>query len=114
MIKFFRKQTHCSFVFFLVICLFPLLCVLAQADVSFRDVTTEMGIDFKHFNDFSPAHRLVETMGSGGVLFDFDRDGDLDIYLVQGNSLTDPNPNLINRLYRNDTQTFTDVTVDTA
>ena len=74
MIKFLRKQTHYSFVFFLVISLFPLLCVLAQADVSFRDVTTEMGIDFKHFNDFSPAHRLVETMGSGGVLFDFDRD----------------------------------------
>ena len=113
MIKFLRKQTHCSFVFFLVICLFPLLCVLAQADVSFRDVTMEMGIDFKHFNDFSPAHRLVETMGSGGVLFDFDRDGDLDIYLVQGNSLTAPNPNLINRLYRNDAQAFTDVTVDT-
>ena len=113
MIKCPRKQTHCSFIFVLVICLFALLCALTQADISFRDVTTEVGIDFKHFNDFSPERRLVETMGSGGALFDFDRDGDLDIYLVQGNSLTNPNPNLINRLYRNDGQTFTDVTVDT-
>ncbi len=77
----------------------------------FRDVTAEMGLDFHHVNGFSAERRLVETMGSGGALFDFDNDGDLDIYLVQGNALsTSPEPPPKNRLYRNDDGSFTDVT----
>ena len=50
-------------------------------------------------------------MGSGGALFDFDNDDDLDLYLVQGNSLsvsTEPPPK--NRLYRNDSGIFVDIT----
>ena len=112
MIKLFGNKRRFSLEFismFLVFLPFP---TFVQTDISFRDVTAEVGIDFKHFNDFSPERRLVETMGSGGALFDFDKDGDLDIYLVQGNSLTNPNPNLINRLYRNDGQTFADVTIE--
>ncbi|MXZ01551.1 VCBS repeat-containing protein, partial [Candidatus Poribacteria bacterium] len=54
-------------------------------------------------------------MCSGGALFDFDNDEDLDLYLVQGNALSPsavgarlPRPN--NRLYRNDDGVFVDVT----
>ena len=84
---------------------------LGSAAPYFRDVTDAMGLDFRHINGFSAERRLVETMGSGGALFDFDDDGDLDLYLVQGNSLsssTESRPT--NRLYRNDAGVFVDIT----
>ena len=84
---------------------------LSSAGPYFRDVTDAMKLDFRHINGFSAERRLVETMGSGGVLFDFDNDDDLDLYLVQGNSLspsTETSPK--NRLYRNDAGVFADVT----
>ena len=87
------------------------LPLLGSAEPYFRDVTDAMKLDFKHVNGFSAERRLVETMGSGGALFDFDNDDDLDLYLVQGNSLsvsTEPPPK--NRLYRNDSGIFVDIT----
>ena len=99
---------HYIIPFFLTI--LPLLVV---AEPYFRDVTTEMQLDFLHINGFSDERRLVETMGSGGALFDFDNDGDLDLYLVQGNSLSPERTNSIiptNRLYRNDAGVFVDIT----
>ena len=85
---------------------------LSSAEPYFRDVTDAMKLDFRHINGFSAERRLVETMGSGGVLFDFDNDEDLDLYLVQGNSLspsTETSPK--NRLYRNDAGVFADITL---
>ena len=77
--------------------IFPLL---GGAEPYFRDVTDAMGLDFKHINGFSAERRLIETMGSGGALFDFDNDEDLDLYLVQGNSLSSTTAPLpTNRLY---------------
>ncbi len=84
---------------------------LSNANPYFRDVTDVMKLDFRHVNGFSAERRLVETMGSGGALFDFDNDDDLDLYLVQGNSLSPsavPMPE--NRLYRNDAGIFVDIT----
>ena len=45
---------------------------------------------FHHVNGASPDKHLVETMGSGGLFFDYDNDGWLDIFLVDGGSLADP------------------------
>lgn len=85
--------------------------LLGSAAPYFRDVTDAMGLDFRHINGFSAERRLVETMGSGGALFDFDNDGDLDLYLVQGNSLSSSTESLpTNRLYRNDAGIFVDIT----
>jgi hypothetical protein len=78
----------------------------------FRDVTAATGLDFRHVSGTTPERRLVETMGSGGALFDYDGDGDLDLYLVQANTLPDRDPDVTDRLYRNEGGRFTNVTQD--
>ena len=99
---------------------------LPKGDAWFTDVAREAGIDFVHFNGMSGEFFISEIMGAGGALFDYDNDGDLDVYLVQGGVLgtgrplvTPPNGPLTDRLYRNDlvvradgtrTLHFTDVT----
>jgi hypothetical protein len=83
-------------------------------DIRFRDRTVEAGIDFVHYNAATDEKYMVETMGSGGGFFDFDGDGALDVYLVQGAPLPGskaPATPLRNALYRNDgTGKFVDVT----
>ena len=88
----------------------------------FTDRAEAVGIDFVHFNGMSGEFYISEVLGSGGALFDFDNDGDLDIYLVQGQmlgpgktpdqALVPPQgpPPLTDRLYRNDLEVHADGT----
>ena len=55
----------------------------------FRDVSAEVGLTFRHFNGMSGEFYYSEMMGSGGALFDADRDGLLDLFLIQGTMLGD-------------------------
>ncbi|MBI2505053.1 MAG: CRTAC1 family protein [Candidatus Latescibacteria bacterium] len=75
-----------------------------ESQVQFAEVAVASGIDFHHTHGGSGELFYVETMGSGGGFLDYDGDGDLDIYLVNGASLpghqTAEIP--INRLYRNE------------
>ena len=82
--------------------------------VRFTDVTTQLGIEFRHTNGESGQKYFIEPIGSGVALFDFDNDDDLDLYLVNGSNLPGrTSPTLpTNRLYRNDGDTFTDVTME--
>jgi hypothetical protein len=79
----------------------------------FTDITREAGIDFTNINGASADKHLVETMGSGGLFFDYDNDGYPDIFLVDGGSLADPTAaaKARHRLYHNlHNGTFADVT----
>ena len=53
----------------------------------FKEVADQVGLRFQHYNGMTGKFYLPEITGSGAALFDFDNDGDLDIFLVQGNVL---------------------------
>ena len=58
----------------------------------FVDITSASGIHFNYLSSHTPKHYLPETMGPGVTLFDYDNDGRLDIFLVNGAPLQDPTP----------------------
>ncbi len=78
-------------------------------------------LHFQFLNSPTPSKYLIETMGGGVALFDYDGDGWLDVFFVNGASLANPQPEdqapdkskpeYWNRLFRNNRDgTFTDVT----
>ena len=86
----------------------------AASEPPFVDATAAAGLDFVHFNGMSGEYYFPEMTGAGVAFVDYDRDGDLDVYLLQGQMLGDgtdparatfpadrPAP-LTDRLYRND------------
>jgi enediyne biosynthesis protein E4 len=99
-------------------------CLIAATpapEVQFTDVTQAFGIDFQHENSATSNKYLIETMGGGVALLDYDNDGRLDIFFTNGAKIDDPMPGgkmpdksdrkFWNRLYhQNADGTFTDVT----
>ena len=75
-----------------------------QSDaIQFVEVAQEAGIDFRHQSGRTGALRLPEIIGAGVAIFDFDGDGRMDVYLVQGGPLpgTGARAKPTDRLYRN-------------
>ena len=58
----------------------------------FREVAREIGLDFRHFTGATGEYFLPEIMGSGVGVFDYDGDGDLDVYFLQGAMLDKTKP----------------------
>ncbi len=100
----------------------------AVSDASwFEDRAASAGLRFQHENGKTGAYYYFEMVGAGCALFDFDNDGDLDLYMVQGqhHDVLTGRPDvagvepLRDRLFRNDLESgeegtsklrFTDIT----
>ncbi len=79
--------------------------------VEFVDVTSEAKINFKHEDGASKEKLMVETFGSGVAWIDYDNDGYIDLFFVNGANLSEGKPSPGNVLYRNTGKgTFVDVT----
>jgi len=88
----------------------------------FSEQAQTTGLDFVHVNGMSGQRFIAEIMGPGVALFDYDNDGDLDVYAVQGQPLRrspEQRAESQDRLFRNDLEVrpdgsrslrFTDVT----
>jgi hypothetical protein len=95
----------------------PAASANAAAGVSYRDVTAPAGFStFTHVSGTADKNYIIEATGSGVALWDFDNDGTLDVYLVNGSTLDrvargDRAPSAA--LFRNNGDgTFTDVTTE--
>ena len=118
-----RARSRCSWRTLLLACAFmPLVTGAAPGpEVRFTDITQPTGIDFMHGNSATSNKHLVETMGGGVALLDYDNDGRLDVFFTNGAKIDDPmppdklpdksSPIFWNRLYhQNPDGTFADVT----
>lgn len=126
-------KTAAQLVCFSIPLIILLLGIIAQSQVSrprqedpvaparFIDVTDSVGVQFKYLADHTSKKYLLETMGAGVALLDFDNDGRLDIFLVNGAPISasmmkdaipqKTGPRYWNRLYHQKPDgTFEDVT----
>ena len=101
------------------------LCWLAAAagPALFEDATEAAGVDFRHHNSKTPRKYLPESMSGGVAVLDYDQDGWMDVFFVNGARLEYPfpqgqepdksDPVYWNRMFRNNGDgTFRDVTAE--
>jgi hypothetical protein len=93
----------------------------AQSPVTFSDITASTGINFRRAPSFTTVKYLIEAVGGGVAMFDYDNDGRMDLFFTNGAALKDPmpksevpdkrDPKYWNRLYHQKADgTFEDVT----
>ncbi len=73
----------------------------ADAAIHFTDVTAGSGLQMTVTNGEDPATYLLEVKGTGIALIDFDQDGDADVFVPNGATISSPNQGPGCRLYEN-------------
>lgn len=91
--------------------------VVSMAEVTFREVAYSANVEFHHESGAEGRRWTVEITGAGIGLLDYDNDGLLDIWAIQGGPLKDRTDSLpSDRLFRNVTEggvlQFKDVTLE--
>lgn len=61
--------------------------VVAEGRIRFREMSRPWGIDFRHHHGGSGERYMPETMVGGVVIFDYDADGDVDLFFVDGGAM---------------------------
>ncbi len=111
-----RAHTRQAIVLASTLCLIGLTGIAAEdgpgSPILFREVAEEWGVDFRHHHGGSGSYYLVETMIGGLISWDYDLDGDEDLFFVDGGALPGYEGEAPrSRLFRNDGPGhFTDVT----
>jgi hypothetical protein len=93
----------------------------ARSPLTFADISAQSGVSFRHAASKTSLKYLLETMGGGVAIFDYNNDGRMDLFFTNGAALKDPmakeelpaksEPKYWNRLYQQKPDgTFTDVT----
>ncbi len=93
----------------------------ARSPLTFTNITAQLGVNFRHAASKTSHKYLLETMGAGVAILDYDNDGRMDLFFTNGGGLRDPMPNdeppdkshprYWDRLFRqNNDGKFTDVT----
>jgi len=116
MIKYYYKQL----LVLLTIAIASIQSLGQTFQVTFIDITKDAGIDFRYnFGDFT-YENILESSGSGITILDYDSDGDMDLYMLNGTYLAgiSDSAGIVfkdtpNQLYRNNGDgTFTDVSIE--
>jgi len=103
----------------LLISIFSMKSSGQTSQITYMDITKEAGIDFRYnFGDYT-YENILESSGSGVTILDFDNDGDMDLYLLNGTYLegiSDQDGKVFNdtpnELYRNNGDgTFTEIAI---
>src|SRR2546423_10771986 len=64
----------------------------AGVEIRFRETTKDAGIDFVHFDGRTEAEYIMDQTGAGLAWLDYDQDGLMDLFFVQGYTFQSPFP----------------------
>ncbi len=89
----------------------PVIAEPPASSIRFVETTKSSGIDFTMTCGQSPSREIIEVDGGGVAMFDYDNDGDLDLFFANGATMADPEHGPGSRLYANNGDgTFRNVT----
>ncbi len=89
----------------------PVIAETPPSSIRFVESTKSSGIDFNMTCGQTPSREIIEVDGGGVAMFDYDNDGDLDLFFANGATMADPEHGPGSRLYANNGDgTFTNVT----